>query len=166
MQKCCCGFYFFETGSNSWQPTQVITTFISDEDADTRIETEKNVDEDLIRMSLAGSEKLVLQKNNGSLISRMQLVNNNGNISIGDSSAFNATTAHDNIAIGKSAMKQNLLSSDLIAIGTNALMVNNDGFGLNKSIGIGFESLKNKEVKCFYFFYFLSLMVFLFSFSL
>lgn len=134
------GFYYYDMLSSQWKPMTGSNNVIRDTDNDTRIQTEAIPDEDIIRIQIRGQEKLVLQKNLAAAYGRIDMVNNQGNILIGDSTLANAgINARDNIAVQSAALKNNTAGKDNIGIGTSVLSVYDD----DNAIGIGFEALKN-----------------------
>lgn len=134
------GFYYYESTTSSWKLMSGTNTKIHDVDINTIVQTEKNTNENIIRFDVNGTEKLNLTENSTSPDVRVNVVNNQGNIFIGDSTAFSITsTALNHVALGKSALKNNSTGDNNIAIGTSSLSNLNE----SNSIGIGFEALKN-----------------------
>ena len=149
------GLLVYDTTTNSfWYFTTAWVEISSDnlntlEDADndTKIQVEKNNDEDIIRFDLKGTEFMRL--NNG----RIEVLNTgnsiflgdgaggnddykvNTNIFIGDSTGYHNSSGSKNIAIGYEAL-YHANSIDNTAIGYQALYNNTTGEG-NLAIGIG-----------------------------
>src|SRR5688572_29888640 len=79
-------------------------TLIRDTDNDTKVETERLPDEDLVRIKLGGTDKVTFRPN------RIEIVNTSANISIGENAGMN-TTGTDNVIVGKDAGTANTTGS-------------------------------------------------------
>ncbi len=119
-----------------------VASFIKDNDNNTKVYTEKNANEDIIRFDLGGTEKMVLNKNLNE-ITRIDFRNNANNAFIGDSCAiFTNFNSLGNIAIGKKAMFNNTQGDYNVAIGQETLFsVFNDN--ANGTTAIGYQALRN-----------------------
>ena len=137
------GFYFY-TGS-SWHLLGPTLLRLQDADMDTKIQVEESLDEDVIRMDLAGTEHFVLRKN-ASNQQRIEFPGNNGgiylgykagasttngiNIAIGDSALLSMTAGTNNIALGRKALSANTSSLFNIALGQQSLNLNTASFNV------------------------------------
>jgi hypothetical protein len=139
------GFYYFNNGE--WVNIDAIKSIIADADNNTKIETEKNANENKIRFSINGAEKVVLQnktlsfKNTGNSI---YLGNNSGakdtidsdnryNIAIGDNT-LEKNEDEGNVAIGYNVLKKSEYGIANTAIGAEAMSDKVSG-GLNTALG-------------------------------
>lgn len=129
------GFWFYN--GTVWQAIVSGMTgtpsLIQDADGNTRVLTEKNPDEDIIRFDLAGTENMVLRKN-VSGITRLELPNFWGNHFIGQGAGTANTTGSDNTANGINALFSNITGSYNTANGKGALFANTIG-GANTATG-------------------------------
>ncbi|MEY4925820.1 MAG: hypothetical protein RI894_256, partial [Bacteroidota bacterium] len=112
---------------------------LQDADANTKIQVEKNTNEDIIRFDMAGTERLVLTgakiepKNNGQSLFLGELaganedLSNNQNVFLGYAAGQNITAGSHNIAIGHSALITTETTNNNIAIGHSALNKNVGG---------------------------------------
>ncbi|MBK8701219.1 MAG: hypothetical protein IPN29_17445 [Saprospiraceae bacterium] len=114
------GFYFYDNASTSWKILAGLTSKIADADGDTQLETEKNADEDIIRIDLTGVEKMNLSTGGAVQAAKLHIVNNQDNISLGDSTASGFTTARGNITLGIGALNTNVTGPDNLVIGYKA----------------------------------------------
>lgn len=122
-------------GFASWQPPN---TSLTDTDADTRITTEANTDEDQIRMYLGGIEVLKLDTtSNGSLL--MDWMTSDNNIFMGGNNGANAT-GNDNLFIGQAAGSAATTATDNIFLGASAGFSNLTG---NYNVYIGRSTGRN-----------------------
>jgi len=108
-------------------------TQINDADNDTRVETERNANEDMIRYRIGGTDKFRMMGstfetlNNGRsvFIGENAGVNddatNNANIMIGYEAGQNTTSGPNNVAIGFRALKENLTGQNNFALGRNSM---------------------------------------------
>lgn len=140
------GFYYYDMGTTSWKAVQPTSKLINDQDADTKLETEKTNNDNIIRITLSGSEKMQWLRNIAN-IGRINILNNDGNVSIGDSVGAVYTTAKSNVGIGYSALRSSTAEQHFIAIGNNALYkANYPALTLGQSIAIGHEAIKNCDI--------------------
>ncbi len=109
---------------------------LSDNDNDTKIQVEKNPDEDIIRFDLAGTESMVLIKNPDNL-ARLEFPESS-NIAIGTSALLSNTTGNNNLAIGVYALANNISGYANTAIGSRALNSNTFGYA---NTATGYQSL-------------------------
>ncbi len=120
-------------GGNVNLPTGGIPDKIQDADADTKIQTEESPDEDIIRMDLAASERLVLRQNAGGR-TMLELPNNGNNTFVGAGAGENNTSAIQNTFVGSTAGNVNTTGSNNTAFGNGANFTN---AGLNNTTCIG-----------------------------
>ncbi len=135
------GFYFYN--GSKWQLLgSVVQSSLADADRDTKIQVEKSLDEDKIRMSLAGRESILIE---GDSIgrSRMEFLNNNYNIALGENSLFSNTSGDYNVAIGHQVLQNNTSGHNNIALGLRALFQNVNGTG---NIAMGNVALPNNTM--------------------
>ncbi len=126
------GFWFYNGAA--WANLSVQRQ-LADADGDTKIQVEKSTDEDVIRMDLAGSERLVVRTNNPSGNNTMvELPNTGGNVFIGVGTGANNSTGAFNTGIGDTAFPANTSGQSNTAIGESALYQNTTG-NLNTAIG-------------------------------
>ncbi len=133
-----------------------VSTLIADADNDTKVQVEKNPDEDIIRFDLGGSENMVLRKNAGGF-TRLELPSANSSIFIGlgagqanTTGSFNTvtgyraffsnTTGFSNTVSGFEALFDNIDGIDNTAIGVKAMNENTNG---DANTAIGLHSLYN-----------------------
>lgn len=142
-------FYYYN--GSAW--TMLLASsagMLKDTDSDTKIEVEKNADEDIIRFTLAGSEKMTLIGN------RLEMpktgtqnlfigmwagkANTTGylNTALGDSSLRYNTTGYYNTAAGHGSLWQNNTGTRNTAFGMNSLTFNATG---NRNCAFGALSL-------------------------
>lgn len=145
-------------GTISW--TNNNTSILEDADQNTKIQVEKNSNEDIIRFDLNGEEKWTMQGNRLSnsqpniyigkgtgqqvtsgteiiAIGDSTLFSNTsgiGNIAVGEGSLFANTTGNFNIVIGEYALTSNTIGSNNIAMGSNALLNCTSGV---RNVGLG-----------------------------
>ncbi|MFZ1703323.1 MAG: hypothetical protein WAT79_03200 [Saprospiraceae bacterium] len=96
-------FWFYK--SSIWKDLSASPNQVVDADGDTKIQVEENVDEDMIRFDLGGSERMILRQN-ASGQTRLELLNNGDNTFIGTEAGLN-TTGNYNTANGYFALKFN-----------------------------------------------------------
>lgn len=150
------GFYV-NLGTNvvpNWQrltTTSAIIDNIADADGNTQIQVEETANDDIIRFDMEGIEFFRMDSG------RIEVVNNGGNIFVGNNAgnantvaginnttfgddAFNSNTTGDhNTAIGSSALSDNTTANDNIAVGAFSLQSNNG----SSNVGIGVQALQN-----------------------
>lgn len=129
-------------------------TTLADADNDTKIQTEENADEDVIRFDIAGEEGMVLKRANPANKTQLSFPNNLGDIFIGEGvgqslEENSASTAVGyksfrlnefgslNAAFGALALEKNVNGSWNTALGTEALRASKG----DKNTGVGSESL-------------------------
>jgi hypothetical protein len=115
---------------------------LKDTDGNTRIEVEKNPNEDIIRFSLAGTEKMKLAG------SRLELPNFGNSIYIGNESGLANFLGAENCAIGNQALRNNTMSGFNIAIGSYALFSQSFNPGISwftNNIAIGINALYSNQ---------------------
>ncbi len=117
------GFWFYNGTSWATVGSTGIPTIIQDADTDTKIQVEKNPDEDIIRFDLSGTEHLVLRKNAGGT-PRLEFLNSLNNIFVGQGAGASNTTGSSNTASGTEALYSNTTGDGNVANGVNALRSN------------------------------------------
>ena len=112
---------------------------IADMDNDTKIQVEKNADEDMIRFDLGGVEKWTMlgnrleSKNTGLSVfigagsGMLDDLSDNLNVAVGDSSFFSNTSGQFNSAFGYKALYSNTIGEWNVGIGMRALFENTEG---------------------------------------
>lgn len=130
-------FWFYNGVSAAWVEILSGTVkTLADADGNTKIQVEKNPDEDIIRFDLGGIEKMVLRKNvNGQ--ERLEL---GANTAIGTDALFSNSTGVNNSAFGNGTLKANTTGSKNTASGFLALNKNTTG---KENTAIGNLSLHN-----------------------
>jgi len=123
--------------------TTGVSTVLQDADNDTKIQVEKNADEDKVRVDLDGIERMVIRKNTGNT-TIIDLPNTNGNVIIGENTgSYSTSTAINNIFIGKNTGQYNNTGDNNVFFGAYAGNKNTSGFS---NIFIGDHSgQKNKQ---------------------
>lgn len=119
-------------------------SIIADADRDTKVQVEKNNDEDRIRFDIGGTEyfrmdqgRLVVSNFNSSIAiggSTLPVSTGINNIAIGDRSLNDNTSGDDNIAIGELALEKNTTGRFNVAIGTYSMTVTT---GASNNVAIG-----------------------------
>lgn len=121
-------------GVGTWQQNtgaNGIQNIIQDADNDTKIQVEESADEDAIRFDLAGTELMRLDSG------RIEILNNNKNIFIGNDAGFDFNANHDafNVMIGEVAGSGLTSGTFNTGVGSFALHNNTQGV-LNTAFGI------------------------------
>ena len=93
---------------------------IRDRDGDTKIDAEENPDEDIIRFYTGGQEQLRIMNK------RLEILNSDRNIFIGESSGQN-NTGIDNVFLGHLAGKNNTTGGENVFIGDSSGTANTEG---------------------------------------
>ena len=115
-------FYYFN--GSVWSQLAVGNyTMIHDGDGDTKVQVEKNPDEDIIRFDLGGIERMVLTGN------RLEFHGPDSNYFVGTGSGQANTTGFSNAAFGFGALSSNTSGIGNTAIGKSALLSNTEGYG-------------------------------------
>lgn len=147
-------FWYFN--GSAWQEIGAgAQNLLSDNDGDTRVEVEQNPDEDMIRFTLAATERLSVRPG------RLVLGLTNSNSIIGNQAGFDNITGSfntafgfgtlindysgdidgsGNTAIGRGALGNFAAGNNNTAIGNNALFLLGGG---NNNIALGYNSLDN-----------------------
>ncbi len=134
------GFYSYD--GTVW--TRVLHTGnygdrIQDADSDTKIQTEKNADEDIIRFDLAGTERLVLSG------AKIEPKNTGESVFIGEGAGLgDDLSTRRNVFIGFGAGKDNIQGSYNVGIGYNA-MEHAYYAACQYNVAIGWRALTNNE---------------------
>ena len=116
-----------------------VPSLIADNDNDTKVQVEKNPNEDIIRFDLGGTESMVLQKNSSGS-PRLELPNAAFNTFIGQGAGAATSMGNSNTAIGYEALNADTYGYKNTAIGLRALYSNNGG---PQNTAIGGEALYN-----------------------
>ena len=120
-------FFFHKNGGWSELGKEPdVPTVLADNDDDTKIQVEESSDEDVIRLDLGGTEKLVFQ-NNADGRARLEFTNNGFNVLIGEASGSNITTGIANTFIGDEAGKNNISGTSNTFVGANAGIMHTTG---------------------------------------
>ena len=115
-------------GNLTWQ--NETATIVTDTDNDTKIQVEKNTDEDIIRFDLAGTEAFRFQSNSNGVA---QFISTSGSIVFGKNAGKNVTLIDTpSVYIGTAAGRINSFSSNVFV--GNRVGENNNG-SLNTFIG-------------------------------
>jgi trimeric autotransporter adhesin len=110
------GFWYFD--GSKWISLNS-SRLLTDADEDTKVQVEKNPDEDVIRFELDSTERWVM------VGSRLEPKNSAGAVYIGENAGLNDSLIFGaNVGIGSNALKANKKNVDLVAIGKNALRNN------------------------------------------
>ena len=128
------GFYVY---SAAWIRIGSPGTVLADADGDTKIQVEESPDEDIIRMDLAGSERLTLIRNGSGTTSRMEFPANGNNLFIGESAGISAGSGTGNTAVGEFALEDNVTGDFNTAFGKDVLRNNT----AHHNSGIGSQAL-------------------------
>ncbi|MEM6699137.1 MAG: tail fiber domain-containing protein, partial [Bacteroidota bacterium] len=124
-------------------------TLLADTDGDTKIQVEKNTDEDLIRFDVAGTEFMRLDSGRIEILNTGRSIflgngaganddySNNQNLFLGDSTGYNNTNGRDNIFQGYQAGYSNTNGDNNIFLGREAGYSNTDG---NGNLFMGFRA--------------------------
>ncbi|MCB9342010.1 MAG: tail fiber domain-containing protein [Lewinellaceae bacterium] len=107
-------FWFF--GGTAWADLSTPVR-LADADGNTKIQVEESPNEDVIRMDLAGSERLVVRKNTPYDRTQVLFPGSSGNISLGDHAGDSTSTGIANILIGENAGRQNKTGNGNTSIG-------------------------------------------------
>ena len=148
------GSFWFYNGS-AWEDLSAESTpdKIADSDNDTKIQVEKNNDEDIIRFDIGGSEQWRMKNarlepaNSGSSIFIGQFagsaddLSNNRNIYMGRSAGQSNVSGIANVAIGDQAFRDGTGGMENTAIGFQSLFTNNG----DRNVSIGAYTLQNNN---------------------
>ena len=108
---------------------------ITDADNDTKIQVEKNNDEDVIRFDLGGTEYFRMDE------WRMEPVNPAKSVFIGDEAGLNDDLSDKkNVFIGYQAARDNISGSSNVGVGYQAIWKNKTGFG---NVALGRSALED-----------------------
>lgn len=116
-------------GNATWEALPAYDVIV-DGDGDTKIQVEESSDDDIIRFTLAGTERFVMQGG------RLEVVNSSRNTLIGDNAGLNLSTGNVNTFIGFEAGKSASTAEVSVAIGAYALDANTEGAS-NVAVGNG-----------------------------
>ena len=122
-------FWFYN--GTAWEDLSepITADHIADNDDDTKIQVEKNNDEDAIRFDIAGTEYWKMKEN------RLETVNTGNSIFLGQNAGLNDDLSDNkNIYIGRRAGNQKTTADDNVAIGDEAFKNGNTGT-LNVAVG-------------------------------
>ena len=93
---------------------------LADRDMDTRVQVEEGIDDDIIRMDLKGSERIVIRNNIPDSRTLLEFHNNGNNVLIGRSAGDSITTGDRNSFVGHQAGRLNETGSANVFMGTRA----------------------------------------------
>ncbi len=111
-------FYYY--AQSSWTQIGTSSYLLADADDDTKIQLEKNPDEDIIRFSLGGTEKMILRQNTNGL-ARLEMPNNQSSLFIGSNTGRNATLPSEfNVVLGHHAAYNGINGSANTIVGAFA----------------------------------------------
>jgi hypothetical protein len=129
------GFWFYNGAAWQGIGSGMVGTpsLIADTDGNTKVQVEKNPNEDIIRFDLGGTENMVLRKNAGGA-ARLELPNPQNNTFVGTFAGSSNTTGLFNTASGAGAMQSNATGNFNAAHGMGALS-NNTGGEHNSALG-------------------------------
>lgn len=144
---------FYNFNGSVW--TRLVSgssALLQDADKDTRVETEKNPDEDIIRFSTLGTEYFSM--NHGRLsvdntgfsvflgkdAGAADDLNNRYNVFVGHSAGLSNTFGNNNTAVGAFAFINNVGGRNSVAVGNNALLSNQNG---NSNVAVGASAMFN-----------------------
>lgn len=146
------GLLVFDTDKNAWYINLgtgatpewekiTIASKIQDDDGDTRILTDENDDDDVIRFQVDGKEMMSLKENSSGYNQQINLPNNRDNVLIGDGAGDTiGFGGYRNIALGSQALITNQNYDDNITIGYHALK---NATGPISAVAIGSNVLKS-----------------------
>ncbi len=117
----------------AWTPASNSNTLLQDTDGNTRVQVEKNANEDIIRFDLGGTETMVLRKN-ASGMTRLELTDTSGNTFVGQDAGYFNTFGNNNTAHGFESLYSNTTGEFNTANGAYALYSNTTG-SLNTANG-------------------------------
>jgi len=121
------------SGNASWATNKIL----QDTDADTKIQVEKNADEDKIRFDLGGAERWVMTG------SRLEPTNSGNSVFIGTSAGENDDLSfNENVGIGNGALNTNTSGESNVAVGTQALKENTGG---KQNVALGRQAMFENE---------------------
>ena len=112
------GSFFFYNGSE-WASLSYPHA-LADRDMDTRIQVEEGPDDDIIRMDVKGSERIVVRNNIPDSRTILEFHNNGDNVLIGRSAGDSLTTGDNNAIIGHQAGRLNEIGNGNVFMGTRA----------------------------------------------
>ena len=134
-------FWFYDGGSSSWVEIKSSNnnTELADADNDTKIQVEKNADNDKIHFTTGGTDYFTMQNgrlnidNTGSSVfigyeaGANDDLTDNYNTFVGFRSGKNNTSGESNIAVGFRSLRDNTTGVYNVAIGSDAMLENEDG---------------------------------------
>lgn len=121
-------FWYFDSTLTIWMELRSgIIKSLVDADGDTKIQVEKNADEDVIRFDLAGSEKMTLIQNSTGQ-PRLE-IGTGSNLAVGYDALLMNDSANgvQNTAVGNLALDANNTGDNNTALGNKALSANTTG---------------------------------------
>ncbi len=123
--------------SSTWEASSIGGSTIADADNDTKIQTEENADEDVIRFDLGGTEKWVM------LGSRLEPVNTGSSLFIGNGAGANDDlTGNPNVFIGTHTGYSNTTGGANTGVGSSVLRLQTTGIG---NTAMGYYTLVNNK---------------------
>lgn len=134
------GLLIFNTSTNTFQFRQGTVwvnlnneAVLRDADGDTKIQVEKNANDNNIRFDISGVERMNLL-NNASGVTRLELKSINQNTFVGDLAGQSVTTGSNNTALGRWVLVANTTGNNNTAVGPTALRHNEAG-SANTAVG-------------------------------
>src|SRR6476661_5090251 len=125
--------FWFYTGTAWTELVSGTVSQIADADNNTKVQTEKNANEDVVRVDIAGTEHLKITSGG-----HLQTMNTGQSVFLGENAgAADDLTNNANVAVGYNALQTNTTGSDNIALGRQAMT----GSTGSNSIGIGYNAL-------------------------
>ena len=128
------GFWFYN--GTAWVNLSM-PNVLADADGNTKVQVEKNPNEDIIRFDLAGTENMVLRKNAGGS-PRLELHNPLSNTFVGMNAGNATSTGSANTALGTDALTTNTAGESNTAMGRSSLLNNSTG---SNNVAIGDRTL-------------------------
>lgn len=151
--------FWFSNGSD-WEELSGTSDLVEDEDMDTRIEVEEQVDEDRIRMYIADEEALMIEENaNGA--HRFETYASSRNLFVGHEAGLNSSQGHntflgyragltnlggsENVFIGHESGAANLVGDDNVFLGYQAGNANIGSFNVFLGSRAGYENTSGDD---------------------
>ena len=114
------------SGNLTWNTPSTTSLDLSDNDGDTKVEVEKNTDEDIIRFMIDGTEGLTIQKNDqGRML--LNTLAQNSNVYFGSNAGLLDSSGQNNTYIGVNAGRNNTSGKENTFVGSGAGSSNTEG---------------------------------------
>ncbi len=141
-------FWFYDSGSSSWTEIKASNnnSVLADADGDTKIQVEKNADNDEIHFTTGGTDYFTMQNGRlnientgysvfiGDEAGASDDLTDNENTFVGFRSGHSNTSGESNTAIGYRSLRYNTTGKYNVAIGSDALHNNKEGYD-NTALG-------------------------------